>query len=246
MNRIRFLPLLLLLLACFSLQSQGQDKNRIVIPVEDFATNNPDSVQWEPLEVKADNLTEYRLITEGDSVSVIRATSSNAASGLIYQVDIDPKKYPIIQWRWKVSDVIDKGNVYSRDGDDYPARIYLTFEYDRSKLGFRDKIKYWAIKTFTSYEIPLRSINYIWANGVEKGTIVPNPYTNWVQMFVCRTGREQTGEWITETKNIYDHYQQAFGELPGRITGVAIMTDTDNTGESVTGYYDDIIFKKAE
>jgi hypothetical protein len=28
------------------------------------------------------------------------------------------------------------------------------------------------------------------------------------------------------------------------ISGVAIMTDTDNTGESAVAYYGDIIFKK--
>jgi len=36
---------------------------------------------------------------------------------------------------------------------------------------------------------------------------------------------------------------QAFGTEPLKISGVAIMTDTDNTGESATAYYGDIVFK---
>lgn len=35
-----------------------------------------------------------------------------------------------------------------------------------------------------------------------------------------------------------------FGEEPPLAGGIAIMTDTDNTGESATAYYDDIRIEK--
>ena len=35
-----------------------------------------------------------------------------------------------------------------------------------------------------------------------------------------------------------------FGEEPGRITAIGIMTDTDNTGENVHAYYGDILFRR--
>ena len=43
---------------------------------------------------------------------------------------------------------------------------------------------------------------------------------------------------------IYEDYKKAFGENPPKISGVAIMTDTDNTKESAIAYFGDIIFKK--
>jgi len=41
-----------------------------------------------------------------------------------------------------------------------------------------------------------------------------------------------------------EDYKQAFGKEPPMISGIAIMTDTDNTGESATAYYGDILLKK--
>lgn len=42
-----------------------------------------------------------------------------------------------------------------------------------------------------------------------------------------------------------DDYKRAFGRAPGRITAIAIMTDTDNTGAAVEAYYGDIRFVSA-
>jgi hypothetical protein len=47
---------------------------------------------------------------------------------------------------------------------------------------------------------------------------------------------------VTEKRNIHEDYKQAFGEEPPMISGVAIMTDTDNTRESAIAWYGDIIF----
>ncbi|MDZ7682540.1 MAG: DUF3047 domain-containing protein [Fodinibius sp.] len=77
-----------------------------------------------------------------------------------------------------------------------------------------------------------------------QGTIVPNPFTDWVYMIAVQSGRSKSGRWIVESRNIMEDYRQAFGESPPDITGVAIMTDTDNTGGSATAYYGDIIFRR--
>lgn len=219
----------------------------IVLPVSEFDGNSePDESgepTWEELELRADNATKYELVTLENGHRVIKATSRNAASGLIYLKEIDPKTHPMVSWSWMIERVLEKGNLRKKRGDDYPARIYITFEYDRSRLGLGDKIKLWAIETFTSYEIPLRAISYIWANKAPVGTVAPNPFTDWVQMIAVQSGNDQAGNWISERRNIYEDYKKAFGEEPGKITGVAIMTDTDNTGDSAVGYYGDISFE---
>jgi hypothetical protein len=63
-------------------------------------------------------------------------------------------------------------------------------------------------------------------------------------MFVVESGEEKLNQWVSEKSNFYEDYKKAFGQEPPMISGVAIMTDTDNTGESVTAYYGDILFKK--
>jgi hypothetical protein len=64
-------------------------------------------------------------------------------------------------------------------------------------------------------------------------------------MIVVESGPARPNQWVTETRNLYEDYRQAFGEEPPPISGVAIMTDTDNTGESATVHYGDIVFKQA-
>ena len=64
-------------------------------------------------------------------------------------------------------------------------------------------------------------------------------------MFVVESGAEKLNQWVSEKRNVYEDYKKAFGQEPPMISGVAIMTDTDNTGESATAYYGDILFKKS-
>ena len=75
---------------------------------------------------------------------------------------------------------------------------------------------------------------------------MPNPYAEQVKMIVVESGRSLVNQWVTEERNVYEDYRKAFGEEPPMVSGVAIMTDTDNTGESAIAYYGDIVFKKAE
>ncbi len=220
----------------------------ILIPVTDFNPENLDSVdyknpRWSKLELPKRDNTNYRLVQVDDRIA-IKAEGMNSASGLVYKIDIDPIKYPIIEWSWKVDEILEKGNYKLKKGDDYSARIYITFDYDKKNLGIIDRIKHEAIRTFTSYKIPLRAINYIWANKAEKGTVAPNAYTDWVYMIAVETGNNTSGEWKIEIQNIYEDYKKAFGEDPPPITGVAIMTDSDDTKSKTEAYYGDIIFRK--
>jgi len=138
---------------------------------------------WEPLTFKKiSRHTRYTLVMDAGRV-VVKANSEASSSGLIRKIRIDPKEYPLIEWRWKVLNIYQKGDVTSKAGDDYPARLYITFESNPADMGLFEKVK-------------------------------------------------------------YEDYKSAFGRKPPMISGVAIMTDSDNTGESTTAFYGDIIFKK--
>ncbi len=200
---------------------------------------------WKPLTFKKiERHTTYKLVKDDGKV-VIKAIAKASASGLTREIKINPKEYPIVQWQWKVTNVLKKGNVKRKDGDDYPARIYITFEYDPSKLSLAEKAKYEAVKVLYGQYPPHGAINYIWENKAPLGTVVPNPYTDRVKMIVVESGEAKLNQWVNEERNLYEDYKKAFGEEPTLISGVAIMTDTDNTGESATAYYGDILFKKS-
>ena len=243
MSRLTFFLTTLLIPLLTASALPAQDVLRLKVDSYDPQNTDKDS-GWSIMKVKSDNLTTYSLMKNESGQKVIKAESDNAAGGLIYKTRIDPQKYPIIEWRWKVDSILKDGDLRKKEGDDYPARIYITFDYDKSNLSLGDRMKYSAVKTFTDYKVPLRALNYIWSNRAEKGTVVPNPFTDWVYMIAVQSGGKKTSNWIVETQNILEDYKKAFGEDPPDITGVAIMTDSDNTGGRTTAYYRDIIFKK--
>jgi hypothetical protein len=199
---------------------------------------------WQPLTFKKiERHTVYAVVRDGDTVAV-KAVAEASASGLTREIKINPKEYPIVRWRWKVMNILEKGDVHRKDGDDYPARIYITFEYDASKLGFFEKAKYQMVRLLYGQYPPLAAMNYIWESKAPMGAMVPNPYTDRVMMFVVESGAAKLNQWVVEERNVFEDYKKAFGEEPPMISGMAIMTDTDNTGEAATAFYGDILFRK--
>jgi len=227
----------LVVMALFGLFFSIPAQSEPVIEVGKFSAESVGNglpAGWKPLTFKKiERHTVYSLLKDGDTV-VVKAVSDASASGLIREIEIDPKEYPVVQWRWKATNILKKGDVHRKEGDDYPARLYITFKYDASKM----------VKLLYGEYPPLRAINYIWESHTPKGTFVPNPYTDRVMMIVVESGADRLNQWVNEERNVYGDYKQAFGEEPPKISGVAIMTDTDNTGESATAYYGDILFEK--
>lgn len=198
---------------------------------------------WEPFDFKdIQRHTDYRLVEEDGQV-VVKAAADASASGLIRKINIDPKKYPVVQWRWKVVNVLKKADIYRKEGDDYPARIYIVFEHDPSKLSVSDKIKYGMARMLHGEYPPLAAINYVWASKAPVGLIVSNAYTHRSMMIVVQSGVGNLNAWVEEERNILEDYKKAFNDEPPMISGVAIMTDTDNTRESAIAYYGDILFR---
>jgi len=238
---------LFLMVMLFVFEPHRLAQAQSILEVGKFSAANPGRnlpEGWTPLTFKKiQRHTIYELVRE-DSGVAMKAVAEASASGLARKIKINPKEYPIVQWQWKVMNVLKKGDVHRKQGDDYPARIYIAFEYDPSKLSFLEKIKYEMIRLLYGETPPLAAINYIWESKAPVETMVPNPYTDRVMMFVVESGSAKLDQWLSEERNVYEDYKKAFKEDPPMISGVAIMTDTDNTGESATAYYGDILFRR--
>lgn len=172
------------------------------------------SPKWETKSFKGK--TRYEVMREDDQLC-IKATSIASASGLYYKIKYDPKEYPFLTWRWKIDDVLSKGDALRKDGDDYAARVYVVFP----------SLAFWRT----------RALNYIWANKLPRGQAVPNAFTSNAILIAVESGPERTGQWVEETRNVFEDYRRYFGKDPPRAGAIAIMTDTDNTGEKATAWY---------
>ena len=242
--------LALIILSCACVAAGPGDDGRVgtVIEVGRFSAEPPGATWpsgWKPLTFRnINNTTRYSLVRE-DGITVVKAVADRSASGLVREVTLNPKEYPWIEWRWKAVNLLQKGDVHSKQGDDYPVRLYITFAYEPRRLSVFEKLKYETVKLVYGEYPPLAAINYIWDSHTPTGTVVPNAYTDRVRMIVVENGPAKLNRWVSESRNLYEDYRRAFGEEPPPISGVAVMTDTDNTGESATAYYGDIVFKSS-
>ena len=183
--------------------------------------------------------TEYHLVGEGGR-TVVAARAEGSASGLVYPIDVDPHAVPVLRWRWMVPALIPGADNTQGATEDSPARVVVAFAGDRKKLPLADRLFFTQFKLFTKSELPYATLMYIWESRMSEGTILANPHTSRIRMLVAESGQARLGQWVEEEHNLVEDYQRAFGEEPGRITAIGILTDADNTGEAATAYYGDI------
>lgn len=177
---------------------------------------------WQSKEFAGE--TRYAL-ESNEGKMVLRADSKTSASGLYREIKIDLAKTPILNWTWKVDNILAGNDERTRAGDDYPARIYVVFS---------GGLAFWRT----------RAINYVWSNEQPVGSNWPNAFTANARMIAVESGSSRVGQWISERRDVRADYQLLFGEKPDQVDAVAIMTDTDNTGATATAWYGDIWFSE--
>jgi hypothetical protein len=198
---------------------------------------------WQRVSMAAAyDTTEYKLIRSEQGV-VLRAYSNTGTSGVGTRCRIDLKSHPILEWRWKVGDIVHKGKAGVKGRHDFPARIYVSFDYDG--LSLYNRLKLTALRALGFEAVPRRSIVYAWANQVPQGSVVRSPYVEWLRQIAVRSGSTDVGTWVTERRNVRADYRRIFGEEPPPVDGVALMTNTGHTEEPLTAYYGDIMFRSA-
>ncbi len=195
---------------------------------------------WEPWVLHPSKAkTRYRL-EKLESGMAMRADADSSASGLVSQLRIDPAKRPFLEWRWRVDSLISGADNTDRYAEDAPVRIVLAFDGDKGALPMRDRMFFEQARFFSGNEMPYATLMYIWENNKPVGTVIHNPNTGRVRKIVVASGPIGVRQWQSFRRNILEDYKLAFGQLPGKLLGVAILTDTDNTKEKVTAWYGDI------
>ena len=198
--------------------------------------------QWEFSRFKKP--TRYQLVKDAGQV-VVKATADGSASGLRHPLTLDPLAYPVITWRWKVNELIESADNTRREAEDSPVRVLVTFDGNIETLPFAERLLFDDFHVLTGRRMPYATLVYIWENHVHAGAVVPNAHTSRIKMIVADSGPENLGRWHTVTRNVVADFRRAFGEEPGTITSVGIMTDTDNTRTKAEAFYGDIEFRPA-
>ena len=187
--------------------------------------------------------TEYKLV-DIEGRTAVKAVADASASGLIHNLDLDPQQYPLLSWQWRVDKLIKTADNTTKHLEDSPVRVVVSFAGDVESLSLDDRMFFDNVRLMTRQQLPYATLMYIWENRAPRNAILPNLHTSRIKMIVAESGHEKTGVWQNITRNVYEDYKRAYGELPGRITAIAVMSDTDNTGENAQAWYGDIVFRR--
>lgn len=186
--------------------------------------------------------TEFSLV-EDEGRTVLRARARASTAGLTRELRVDPRSHPLLAWRWKVMSLVSKGDLATKAGDDFPARLYVTFDLDPAVLGLGGRMKLALARTLWGDRLPLAALCYVWDSRLTPGTVAPNAYTDRVQMVVADSGPALLGRWVARERDVAADFRRAFGMEPPFINGVIVSADTDNTGESAESYFGDVEFR---
>jgi hypothetical protein len=232
--------LLLCLLAFLHIASPAAADDLQVLFREDFATLD----NWKPFTFpKIKSHSTYTIERSGDA-HVLRAESRASASAIVYKDAFDVRAYPKVKWRWKVKNVYARGDARTKEGDDYPLRVYVMFEYDPEKAGAMERIKYSLVKSLYGEYPPHSSLSYVWASKADPEKFVVSPYTDKAMMVLLEKGPAKAGQWVDEEIDVPSDYRKAFGKEPPAKARIAVMNDSDNTGESAVSWMEYIeVFK---
>jgi hypothetical protein len=190
--------------------------------ISDFSASSLEG--WKKKQFKGS--TSYQLTQIGEK-QVLLAESQNSASALIKKVHIDIRKYPFLNWTWRIENRLATENEKNKSSDDYAARIYVVID---------GGIFIWKTK----------AVNYVWANHqASKGETWENAFAGKnVLMIALRNRQDKLSTWYTEKRNVYEDLKGLFGTEFHFIDAIAIMTDTDNTHGQAKAYYGDIYFSE--
>lgn len=184
--------------------------------------------------------SQYQLVEDGGA-TVLKGRAVDSASGLLHDLDLDLRDRPVLSWRWKVMDLAPSND----SPDDSPVRILVNFAGDLSKLPFGDRVFYDQFRFFTGQQLPYAGVMYVWGSKTPKGGEVRNKYTTRIRMIAVESGKAKLGQWLSESRNVEEDYRRLFGEEPGRVVSVGIMTEADGSDRPLEAYYGDIAFRPA-
>jgi Protein of unknown function (DUF3047) len=177
-----------------------------------------------------------------DGRDTVSARADHSASMLRQVVRIEPQDLGRVRFSWKVPALIEQADLASRDKDDTPVRVVLAFEGDRSRLSAKNAALSELAQVLTGEPLPYATLMYVWCNEREPGTVIHSARTDRIRRLVVESGAVRLNQWLDYERDIRADYERAFGEKPGALVGIGIMTDSDNTRSTTRAWYGPLRF----
>ncbi len=210
--------LLVLPILCAASGVQAAEDSIVIADFSTWIVPRGMPPSWE-LKVKSGKAA-FDVMRDGD-IPALHLKSVDSSFSVQGKVNVDVKRYPVLSWKWKVTQLPKNGDFRRSKTDDQAAQLFLAFT-----------------KT--------KAIVYIWDTSAPQGLMEstsPVPFMT-VKVVVVRSGPAELGKWITESRNVYEDYKKLYGSEPPAVEGVRFQINSQHTGTSAESYFADVAFKK--
>jgi hypothetical protein len=228
------------LVGCAVQQQASQDKPVLAKSVGVPLLFSPrDTSRWTPVLLPAKLRTAFQL-EKHDQRLAVKAHAQSSASMLRQRLNVLPEQLGRLQFEWQIDGLIAQADMAERDSEDSPVRLILAFEGDRSRFSAKNAMLSELTETLTGEPLPYATLMYVWCNHRPVGSVIVNPRTDRVRKLVVESGPAHVRQWRRYERDVRADFERVFGEAPGALRGLAIMTDTDNTRSDARAWYGDI------
>lgn len=191
---------------------------------------------WQAMTLPGKALTHYHW-TEKDGRPALAAESERSAS--LWRKRLDPAVQAPgeVRFSWWVQDLVPGGSVADIDREDAPARLIFAFAGDIRNLPLRTRAMFELAHALTGEAPPYATLMYVWDSSLPVGTVVINGRSDRVRKIVVDSGPTELRRWRDHSRDLAADFRLAFGEEPGALTAVAVMSDSDNTRTRCKAWY---------
>lgn len=239
-----WLGLALLVSACQTVPNEdADDPPRVSLPTVDASATQALFPGWVPLPMPGKRWAAFQPV-EQDGRAGVQVVAQSSLSILRKKLDAPIPGPWVLGFSWWVERTLPDADLTDASASDAPARVALSFDGNRSRFSPRDHLISELTALVTGDELPYATLVYVWSNQVPVGTVVPNPHTSRIRYLVVNQGAQQLCQWVSHRRDVQADFVQAFGEAPGPLLSLGLMTDTDNTGAATRTVYGPVTLRQ--
>lgn len=179
---------------------------------------------------------------EWQGLVALEAKADDSMALMARPIEFSLKEFPVLCWQWWVDETLKKADLKKKKGDDYAARLYLTFDLPDDKISWGLSLKLSLARSLYGDQVPEAAINYIWDNKYPIDTKRSNAYTEQAYMVVLQSGDEKSKQWIQQKRHVYNDLIALFDAKKAKLIQLAVASDTDNTKGKARALFADFHF----
>ncbi len=199
---------------------------------------------WQPVGLPGKRATRYQA-GRRDGRSIVHARAEGSASMWRRQARIEAAALGAVRFSWRVDTLNPAASVADIDREDAVARLVLAFDGDSGRLSARTRALFDLARALTGEAPPFATLMYVWDTQAPLDSVVINPRSDRIRKIVVDSGPTHLGHWREHRRDLVTDFQRAYGEPPGALIGMALMTDSDNTGSRAEAWYGPVTFDRA-